>query len=317
MSGRNLCGNAGGKHLRYAQRAMRKFIPVMKNDKLNLWRAVYAERCKYGFRREYGTVEVGDRLCLPHDLDIQVSKLKLLKANHSSQKYRLEDNITKHYPAKIATMKERIIGYQTDIQIYKQNQFPDKNTFSMKLGNQIFTDRKEAGTALINMCQNVKASNLATTIGEYLGFKMKASYNSFFSKFTVNLKGSLSYAVEMGNNPLGNLQRLNHTLEVLPKELEDIEQQLVNIEHQLEIAKIEVKKPFVKEEELKEKLERLAELNALLDMDERGEEEIDIDVPKGRISVKEKLADMRKKVYGEKVPEKLEVTKEKSKEEVL
>lgn len=142
------------------------------------------------------------------DLDIQVSKLKLLKANHSSQKYRLEDNITKHYPSKIATMKERIIGYQTDIQIYKQNQFPDKNTFSMKLGNQIFTDRKEAGTALINMCQNVKASNLATTIGEYLGFKMKASYNSFFSKFTVNLKGSLSYAVEMGNNPLGNLQRL-------------------------------------------------------------------------------------------------------------
>lgn len=251
------------------------------------------------------------------DLDIQVAKLKLLKANHTSQKYRLEDNISKHYPAKIAIMKERLTGYQTDIQIYKQNQFPDKDTFSIKLGNQIFTDKKEAGTTLIDMCQNVKASNLAITIGEYLGFKMNVSYNSFFSKFTVNLKGSLSHVVEMGNNPLGNLQRLNHALEALPKELEDIEQQLANIERQLEIAKVEVKKPFVKEEELKEKLERLTELNALLELDERGEEGIDIDAPKGRVSVKEKLADMRKKVYGEKVSEKLEVTNGKSKEEVL
>lgn len=124
---------------------MRKFIPVMKNDKLNLWRAVYAERCKYGFRREYGTVEVGDRLCLPHDLDIQVSKLKLLKANHTNQKYRLEDNIVKHYPVQIASMKERLAGYRADIQTYAQNKFPDKDTFSIKSGTGYIRTRRKPG----------------------------------------------------------------------------------------------------------------------------------------------------------------------------
>ncbi|MDE7425919.1 MAG: DUF3849 domain-containing protein [Lachnospiraceae bacterium] len=211
------------------------------------------------------------------DLDIQVSKLKLLKANHTSQKYRLEDNIAKHYPQQIAAMKERIAGYQADIQTYTQNKPADKETFSMKIGNRVFTDKKEAGAALIDMCRSAKQPNMAVTIGEFQGFKMKVSFDSFFSKFTINLKGSLSHEVEIGADPLGNLQRLSNALESMTGKMAEVEQKLTNVEHQLETAKMEVTKPFDKEQELSEKLERLSELNALLNMDEKRESSIEME----------------------------------------
>ena len=107
------------------------------------------------------------------DLDIQVSKLKLLKANHTSQRYRLEDNIAQHYPKQIATMKERLAGYKADIQTYGQNKPLDKDSFSIKIGNRVFTDKKEAGTVLIDMCRNAKQPNMAVSIGEFQGFKMR------------------------------------------------------------------------------------------------------------------------------------------------
>ena len=303
------------------------------------------------------------------DLDIQVSKLKLLKANHTSQKYRLEDNIVKHYPAQIATMKERLAGYRADIQNYQQNKFPDKDTFSMKIGKRVYTDKKEAGVALIDMCRSAKQPNMAVTIGEYQGFKMNVTFDSFFSKFTVNLKGSISHEVEIGADPLGNLQRLNNALESMTGKMETVAQKLENVEHQLETAKAEVTKPFPQEAELAEKLERLTELNALLNMDEKGGDGIDMDdependgeqeeldkeemerdaeavadapfrpqinravsektaehgqermlpdSPGGRISVKEKLAEMRQKAYGQKTSEKPDISKGKGKEESL
>ena len=303
------------------------------------------------------------------DLDIQVSKLKLLKANHTSQKYRLEDNIVKHYPVEIAAMKERLAGYRADIQTYAQNKFPDKDTFSIKIGNRVYTDKKEAGAALIDMCRSAKQPNMAVTIGEYQGFKMSVSFDSFFSKFTVNLKGSISHEVEIGTDPLGNLQRLSNALEGMTGRMETVAQKLENVEHQLETAKVEVTKPFAQEAELAEKLERLTELNALLNMDEKGGDGIDMDdependgeqeeldteemgrdaeaaadapfkpqmnravsektaehgkeriladSPRGRISVKEKLAEMREKAYGKKMPEKPDLQKGKGKEESL
>lgn len=303
------------------------------------------------------------------DLDIQVSKLKLLKANHTSQKYRLEDNIVKHYPVQIASMKERLAGYRADIQTYAQNKFPDKDTFSIKIGNRVYTDKKEAGAALIDMCRSAKQPNMAVTIGEYQGFKMSVSFDSFFSKFTVNLKGSISHEVEIGTDPLGNLQRLSNALEGMTGKMETVAQKLENVEHQLETAKVEVTKPFAQETELAEKLERLTELNALLNMDEKGGDGIDMDdependgeqeeldteemgrdaeavadapfrpqvnravsekvaehgkermladSPRGRISVKEKLAEMRERAYGQKQPEKPDISKGKGKEESL
>lgn len=208
------------------------------------------------------------------DLDIQVSKLKLLKANHTSQRYRLEDNIAKHYPAQIATLKERLAGYQTDIQTYTAHKPQDKEHFSIKIGNRIYTEKKEAGAALIEMCRSAKKPGIAVAIGEYQGFKMSVTFEPFFQKFTLQLKGNLSHEVELGADPFGNLQRMNNALEAMPGKLSDIEKKLSNVEHQLETAKVEVTKPFPQEQELKEKLERLSELNALLNMDEKGNDAI-------------------------------------------
>lgn len=293
------------------------------------------------------------------DLDIQVSKLKLLKANHTSQRYRLEDNIAKHYPMQITALKERLEGYRADIQTYAAHKPVDKDAFSMKIGNRTYTDKKEAGAALIDMCRSAKQPNMAVTIGEFQGFKMSVSFDSFFSKFTVSLKGSLSHEVEIGADPLGNLQRLSNALEGMTGKMADVEQKLSNVEHQLETAKVEVTKPFAQEQELAEKLERLAELNALLNMDEKGDNALDMgddepedengeqsaqegepdraediqavadeplkpaasflmseriaehdkermlaDSSRGRVSVKEKLAEMKQKISDQKIPEK-------------
>ena len=308
------------------------------------------------------------------DLDIQVSKLKLLKANHTSQRYRLEDNIAKHYPMQITALKERLEGYRADIQTYAAHKPVDKDAFSMKIGNRTYTDKKEAGAALIDMCRSAKQPNMAVTIGEYQGFKMSVSFDSFFSKFTISLKGSLSHEVEIGADPLGNLQRLSNALEGMTGKMADVEQKLSNVEHQLETAKVEVTKPFAQEQELAEKLERLAELNTLLNMDEKGDNALDMgdDEPEdengeqsaqtqesepnraediqavaeeplkpvasflmseriaehdkermladgsgGRVSVKEKLAEMKQKIFDQKMPEKPETVKSKGKEESL
>ena len=308
------------------------------------------------------------------DLDIQVSKLKLLKANHTSQRYRLEDNIAKHYPMQITALKERLEGYRADIQTYAAHKPVDKDAFSMKIGNRTYTDKKEAGAALIDMCRSAKQPNMAVTIGEFQGFKMSVSFDSFFSKFTISLKGSLSHEVEIGADPLGNLQRLSNALEGMTGKMADVEQKLSNVEHQLETAKVEVTKPFAQEQELAEKLERLAELNTLLNMDEKGDNALDMgdDEPEdengeqsaqtqesepnraediqavaeeplkpvasflmseriaehdkermladgsgGRVSVKEKLAEMKQKIFDQKMPEKPETVKSKGKEESL
>ena len=279
---------------------MRKFIPVMKNDKLNLWRAVYAERCKYGFRREYGTVEVDDRLCLPHDLDIQVSKLKLMKGNHTSQKYRLEDDILKRYPQQIAILKERISGMTVDIQTAKTNLPADKEQFVMKVGDKVYTDKKEAGTALVEMCKEMKTLNVPATVGEYAGFKMAVSFDSFNHKFVMNLKGQLSHNLEIGSDPLGNIARINHALESMPKQLAEAQTKLETVERQLETAKIEVTKPFAQEAELAEKLERLAALNALLNMDEKGDEALGMDDAPGEENESQKTSghDVQKPAAG-------------------
>ena len=236
------------------------------------------------------------------DLDIQVSKLKLLKANHTSQIYRLEDNIAKNYPKKISAAKEMIAAYEIDLAHYKEVKPADKESFAMKLGDRIYTDKKEAGTALISFCRQVKTPNVATPIGEYLGFKMNVTFDSFYQKFTVNLKGALSHNVEIGTDVFGNLTRIGNALDAMEKELQKEKEALSNTKKQLENAKEEVKKPFAQELELNEKLERLSELNALLNMDEKGAEDSledqEADAPlsgkeDARTSIMEKLAQFK------------------------
>ena len=211
------------------------------------------------------------------DLDIQVSKLKLMKANHTSQKYRMEDNITQHYPHQIAVFKERIEGFSADMEKYAKNKPEDKEQFFMQVGGKSYTDKKEAGTAIIAMCKEIKGINASADVGEYLGFKLNVTFDSFNNKFVMNVKGAMSHPMEVGTDPLGNITRINNALEAMPAQLEEAQTKLSNVEHQLETAKAEVDKPFPQEAELSEKLERLAELNALLNMDEKGDDAIGMD----------------------------------------
>ena len=204
------------------------------------------------------------------DLDIQVSRLKLMKANHTSQIYRLEDNIAKNYPKQIEILQERIRGFQTDMETVRKNLPADKDNFSMKVGNRIFTDKKEAGTAILAMCQEMDSLQQMVEIGEYAGMKMKVTFDSFNRKFVMSLKGELSHNFELGSDAFGNITRLHNVLAGMAGKLSEAETKLNNVTHQLETAKMEVQKPFPAEEELKEKMERLAELDALLNMDEKG-----------------------------------------------
>ena len=205
------------------------------------------------------------------DLDIQVSRLKLMKANHTSQIYRLEDNIAKNYPKQIEILQERIRGFQTDMETVRKNLPADKDNFSMKVGNRIFIDKKEAGTAILAMCQEMDSLQQMVEIGEYAGMRMKVTFDSFNRKFVMSLKGELSHNFELGSDAFGNITRLHNVLGGMAGELSEAETKLNNVTHQLETAKLEVQKPFPAEEELKEKMERLAELDALLNMDEKGE----------------------------------------------
>ena len=210
-------------------------------------------------------------------LDTQVAKLKLMKANHTSQIYRLEDNIARHYPQQISILKERISGFMADIQTAKEKLPADKEQFVMKVGNKVYADKKEAGAAIVEMCREMKHVDSAVTVGEYSGFQMLVSYDSWNSKFVMNLKGQLSHNLEIGADPLGNITRINHALESMPKQLAETETKLETVERQLETAKNEVTKPFAQEPELAEKLERLSALNALLNMDEKGDDAVGID----------------------------------------
>ena len=213
----------------------------------------------------------------------------------------------------------------------------------------------------MEMCKEIKTVNAPAVIGEYAGFKMAVSFDAFNHKFVMNLKGQLSHNLEVGSDPLGNISRINHALESMPKQLMEAQTKLETVEHQLETAKVEVTKPFAQEQELAEKLERLAELNALLNMDEKGDNALDMgddepedetgeqstqaqesepdraediqavadeplkpvasflmseriaehdtermlaDGSRGRVSVKEKLAEMKQKISDQKMPEK-------------
>ena len=205
------------------------------------------------------------------ELDIQVSKLKLLKADYTSQKYRLEADIARNYPAEITALKERIAALSADKALAAPvlEKGEGEDSFIMEIGGRAYTDRKEAGEALIDACRSFGRADVENTVGRFSGFALNVFYDSYGMKYVLNIKGSCSNRISLGRDALGNMQRISNALARLPEELEEAQQKLENVQHQLAIAKEEVAKPFVKEGELQEKLERLTELNVLLNMDEK------------------------------------------------
>ena len=208
------------------------------------------------------------------DLDVQVSKLKLLKANHTSQIYRLESDIAKRYPVQITALKEKIAGMRVDADVVKGIDLQDNDHFAMTVGGKLYTDKKEAGVALISAASGLRSVKSAGQIGEYHGFALSSEYNFLSNTYTMTIKGKCSYKIEFGKDTLGNIQRIHNALSAIEKKLADTEQNLETVQQQLKTAQEEVQKPFPKEAELSEKMERLAELNAMLNMDEKGGENL-------------------------------------------
>ena len=208
------------------------------------------------------------------DLDIEVSKLKLLKSNHLSQKYALEDAISKGFPKQIAETQARIAGYGADIATVKENTHPNGDGFSpLTLAGVTHADKKEAGAALLTMCQTMLSPE-ATQIGSYRGLTLELAFDTFAREYRLTMTGQLRHTVTLGTDVFGNLQRMDNALEGLPIKEQACREQLANLQTQLETAKAEVQKPFPREAELNTKTARLEELNTLLNMDNKAPEPV-------------------------------------------
>ena len=209
------------------------------------------------------------------DLDIEVSKLKLLKANHLSQKYALEDAISKGFPKQIAETQARIAGYGADIAAVKENTHPNGDGFSpLTLAGVTHADKKEAGAALLTLCQNMLSPE-ATQVGFYRGLTLELAFDTFAREYRLTMIGQLRHTVTLGTDVFGNLQRMDNALEGLPIKEQACREQLSNLQTQLETAKAEVQKPFPREAELNTKTARLEELNSLLNLDHKEPEIVD------------------------------------------
>ena len=206
-------------------------------------------------------------------LDVDVAKLKLLKASHMNNQYRLEDDIARNFPQQIAKLTEIIDSYKADIAHFSEHKITDPEQFSMEISGKVFTEKKEAGVALLAVCKDIKSVDAAMDIGSYQGFNMRIQFDSWSKEFILSVKHESVAKVRLGADALGNITRINNLLESYPEKLAEADQRLETVQEQMANAKEEVGKPFPKEEELNQKLERLSELNALLNMDEREDTE--------------------------------------------
>lgn len=209
-----------------------------------------------------------DRIREKMDLDIEVSKLKLLKANHQSQQFRMQDDIARHYPEKIENYKQVISGLEKDNNTAVSSPYPTDGFCGMKVNGCFYVDKEEAGRAILDSCKSVTGAE-PVTVGSYRGFTMAMSVEDFGRQFVLTLRGEMSHRVELGKDVRGNIVRIDNALNQIPARIQAAQAQLENVKNQLDTAKAEVNKPFQKEDELKTKSARLSELNAELNIDER------------------------------------------------
>lgn len=201
------------------------------------------------------------------DLDIQVQKLNLLKANYLSVKYELEDKVVKYYPQEISRLTAKIEGYKHDMELAKSHPKKVDDKFAgMEIKGVTYTDKEEAGNALV-LCCKAMTSPEPSPLGEYRGFKTELLFDTFAHEYKVNIKGAHTHTVSLGTDVYGNITRMDHVIDGLESTLEDYEEALADTKSQFETAKVEVEKPFAQEDELKQKNARLNELNALLSVD--------------------------------------------------
>ena len=203
------------------------------------------------------------------DLDVEVSRLKLMKADHQSKQYRLEDQLLKYFPEEIEKNKGFIAGLEADMATLAAHPHPEDGFAGIEVRGDTLTDKENAGAALLDACKEVKNSE-PVQIGSYRSFAMSVTFDAFRKEYTLLLKGQMTHRVTLGADPRGNLIRIDNALAQMPQRLEAVKNQLDNLYQQQTAAKAEVGKPFPQEQELRDKSARLAELDVLLNIDGRG-----------------------------------------------
>ena len=204
------------------------------------------------------------------DLDVEVAKLKLMKADHQSKQYRLEDQLLKYFPQEIETNKGYIQGFEADLETLAAHPHPADGFAGMEIRGDLLTDKENAGAALLDACKEVKTSD-PVQIGSYRGYAMSVEFSAWKQEYTLLLKGQMTHRATLGTDPRGNLTRIDNALAQMPQRLEAVKNQLENLYQQQAAAKEEVGKPFLYEEELRSKNARLVELDTLLNIDEKGQ----------------------------------------------
>ena len=203
------------------------------------------------------------------DLDVEVSKLKLMKADHQSKQYRLEDQLLKYFPEEIEKHKGFIQGFEADLETLAAHPHPEDGFAGMEIRGDTLTDKENAGAALLDACKEVKGSE-PVQIGSYRGFTMSVEFSAWKQEYTLLLKGQMTHRASLGTDPRGNLTRIDNALSQMPQRLEAAKAQLDNLYQQQAAAKKEVGKPFPYEDDLRVKSARLVELDTLLNLDGRG-----------------------------------------------
>ena len=203
------------------------------------------------------------------DLDVEVSRLKLMKADHQSKQYRLEDQLLKYFPQEIETNKGYIQGFEADLETLATHPHPADGFAGMEIRGDVLTDKENAGAALLDACKEVKTSD-PVQIGSYRGFTMSVEFEAWKQEYTLLLKGQMTHRATLGTDPRGNLTRIDNALAQMPQRLEAVKNQLENLYQQQAAAKEEVGKPFPFEDDLRVKSARLVELDTLLNIDGKG-----------------------------------------------
>ena len=202
------------------------------------------------------------------DLDVDVARLKLMKADHQSKQYRLEDQLLKTFPEEIEKNKGFIAGLEADMATLAAHPHPEDGFAGMEVRGDTLTDKENAGAALLDACKEVKGTD-PVPVGSYRGFAMSVSFDAFRQEYMLLLKGQMTHRATLGTDPRGNLTRIDNALSQMPQRLEAVKNQLDNLYQQQAAAKAEVGKPFPFEDDLRVKSARLAELDVLLNMDGR------------------------------------------------
>ena len=221
------------------------------------------------------------------NLDVEVAKLNMLKANHLNQRFALENLVLRKYPAKIAELTGIIVGFEKDVSIAQANPKPAEGFVGMEIQGTYHSEKETAGKAILAACTGLGESD-SIPLGQYRGFSMTLLYDAFHADYKLTLKGTLSHTTSLGADVFGNITRLDNLVDGLAKELEVYREALQDTRNQLENAEVELETPFTKEKELAEKSGRLKELNILLNMDQVDKALIEMDVMHQSPSCKER-----------------------------